>query len=147
MLEQVTGHLSNTLITDVTHIKSDITLKLGEIKLWVHTAWRLEKEGRIVVGNDNLVELLYHPDYEYDYELMVAFIKDCIKGVTIEEVKYTEFNELILTISDGFTFRSFQTNGDDEDDADNFQLYIAKQRYLVYPKKVELEELGQFYKG
>ena len=147
MLNQVTDYLSKARITDVSHIKSDISLVLGEIKLWVHTPWRLEREGRIVIGNDNLVELLYHEDYKYDYELSVAFIKDCLNGAIIEDVKYSDFNELILKISNGFTFRSFQTNGDDEDDVDNFQLYLSKQRYLVYPKKVELEDLGQFYKG
>ncbi|KAA3624004.1 MAG: hypothetical protein DWQ02_23765 [Bacteroidetes bacterium] len=147
MLDQVTGYLSNVLITDVSHIDSDITLKLGEIKLWVHTSWRLEKEGRIVIGNDNLVELLYHEDYKFDYDASKVFIKDCLKGATIIDVKYSDFNELILLISNGFTFRSFQTNGDEEDDADNFQLYLSKQRFLVYPTKVELEDLGQFYRG
>ena len=146
MLDQVTNFLLNAVITDVTHTESHITLQLGENKLWVHTAWRLEREGRIVVGNDNLVELLYHEDYKYDCDLMKAFIKDCLKDATIVDVKYTEFNELILTTSNSFTFRSFQTNGDDEDDADNFQLYIPKKRYLVYPTKVELEDLHQFYK-
>lgn len=147
MLNQVTDYLSNALITDVSHIESDITLKLGKIKLWVHTPWRLEKQGRIVIGNDNLVELLYHEDYKYDYETSLAFIKDSLKDAIIVEVKYSDFNELILKFSNGYTFRSFQTNGDDDDDADNFQLYLSKQRFLVYPKKVELEDLGPFYKG
>ena len=147
MLNQVTNYLSNSLITDIRHIDSDISLVLEKIKLWVHTPWRLEKDKRIVIGNDNLVELLYHEDYKFDYEEAKVFIKDCINHATIVEVNYSEFNELVLELSNGFTFRSFQTNGAKEDDVENFQLYLSKQRFLVYPAKVELEDLGPFYKG
>ena len=147
MLNQVTKYLSNSLVTDVSHIDSDISIKLGEIKLWVTTPWRLEKEGRIVIGNDNLVELLYHEDYKYDYDTSVTFIKNSLKHTVIVDVNYTDYNELILNFNNGYTFRSFQTNGNEEDDADNFQLYLSKQRYLVMPNKVELEDLGPFYKG
>ena len=147
MLNQVTDYLTNALVTDVSHIQSDISIKLGEIKIWVHTPWRLEKEGRIVIGNDNLVELLEHEDYKYDYETSVAFIKDGLKDAVIVEVNYSNFNELNLKFSNGYTFRSFQTYGEEDDDFDNFQLYLSKQRYLVYPEKVELEDLGQFHTG
>lgn len=147
MLDQVTGYLADSRITDVSHIKSDIALVLGENRLWIDTPWRLERNGRIVIGNDNLVELLYHEDYKFDYESSVAFIKDCLKGAVIVEVNYSDFNELILQLSNGYRFRSFQTFGDDEDEVENFQLTISKKRYLVYPKKIEIEDLGGFYKG
>lgn len=147
MLDQVTNYLSNAVITEVSHIESDITLKLGDLKLWVQTAWRLEKDGRIVVGNDNLVELLYHDDYEYDYGVTKDLIKDSIINATIIDVSYTDFNELILSLSNGFKFRSFLSNGDEDNDADTFQLYKEKQRFIVCSKKVELENLHQFYKG
>ena len=146
-MNEVSQYLLNARITDVSHIKSDIALVLGEHRLWLDTAWRIEKEGRIVIGNDNLVELLSHEDYKFDYEDAVVIIKECLKDSVITELRYSDFNELILRLSNGHTFRSFQTFGDDEDEVENFQLTIAKQRYLVYPKKVELQDLGKFYKG
>ncbi len=147
MLNQVTDYLSNSIVSDVSHTDSDISIILGEIKLWVTTPWRIEKEGRIVIGNDNLVDLLYHEDYKYDYDTSLAFIKDCLWDATIVDVGYSNFNELTLTFSNGYTFRPFQTNGQEEDDADNFQLYIPnRKRFLVCPNKVELEDLHQFYK-
>ena len=144
MLDQVTDYLSNARITDVSHIDSDITFQLGEIKLWVATAWRLEKEGAIVVGKDNLHENLSHEDYRDEYDSLKEFIKTCIQEATIVEVNYSAFNEFILSLSTGYIFRSFQTNGED---AENCQLYVGKQRYLVYPQRVDLEDLHQFYKG
>ncbi|MEL6257023.1 MAG: hypothetical protein AAFR87_33825 [Bacteroidota bacterium] len=144
MLEQVTTYISNSQITDVSHINSDITIELGEIKVWISSSWRLESEGTIRIGNDNLVESLSHEDYKEDYNESVAFVKECLYNSTIIEVKYSDFQELTLTLSSGFTFRSFQAYGND---AENFQLYTTKQRYLVYPDKVELEDLGPFYKG
>lgn len=146
-LNQVTEYITNSLVTDIYHIDSDISIILGEIKLWVSTPWRLEKENRIVIGSENLVELLYHEDYKYDYDTSVTFIMDCLKHTIIVDVNYTDYNELIISFNNGYTFRSFQTHGNEEADADNFQLYLSKQRYLVMPNKVELEDLGPFYKG
>lgn len=144
MLDQVTGYLSNARITDVSHIDSDITFQLGENKLWVATSWRLEKECKIVVGSDNLVEYLSHEDYRDDYDSAINFIKDGLCDSTLVEVSYSDWNELIVKLSSGYSFRSFQAYGDD---AENFQLYIQKKRYLVYPNKVDIEDLHQFYKG
>ncbi len=143
MLKQVTDYLLKKQITHVSHIDTDITIKLGENRLWVTTSWRLEKEATIVIGNDNLVELLYHEDYKEEYQSSLDFIKNCLCNTTIVEVKYSDWNELILKLSNGYTFRTFQSYGDD---AENFQLYIPQQRFLVYTNKVDLEDLGQFNK-
>ena len=141
MLDQVTDLLSNTVITDVSHIRSDIGLQLGENRLWVDSPWRIETEGRIVIGNDNLIELLEHEDYKFDHAEAVAFIKAKLKGTKVINVSYSNFNELTLELSNGCTFRSFQTFGTEENDVENFQLTLAEKRYLVYPNKVELLDL------
>lgn len=147
MLSQITDYLTKGTITQVRHIDSDITIVMDEIKLWVTTPWRLENEGRVVMGNDNLVELLVHEDYKDDYQDCVTFISKSLNGTSITKVSYTPYNELILKFSNGITFRSFQTNGSEEDDADSFQLYIPKKRYIATPGGIELEDLGPFYKG
>ena len=74
-------------------------------------------------------------------------ISDALKGSTITAISFSQFNELTLEFSAGYTFRSFQTNGNEEDDADSFQLYIPKQRYIATPGGIELEDLGPFYRG
>ena len=74
----------------------------------------------------------------------LVLIKDCLCNTTIINVNYSDWNELILELSSGYIFRSFQSYGED---AENFQLCIQKKRFLVYPNKVELENLHQFYKG
>ena len=142
MLNQVTNYLSKALITNVSHLEADITLELGENKLWVASSWRLEKEGIIVIGNELLVEMLSHVDLKEDYHSFLGFIKNHLNNSTIVNVTYSDFNELILKLSNGFTFRTFQAYGDS---AENFQLYIPKKRFLVYTNRVELENLHQFY--
>ena len=142
MLNQVTEHLQGSQITDVSHIKSDITLAIGDVRLWVDTPWRIEREGVIWLGNDNLVEWLSHEDYRDDYEEAVGLIREQLTEATIAEVRYTDFNEPILQLDNGCVLRSFQTYGDD---AENFQLYVGKRRYLVYPDRVDLENLPDLY--
>lgn len=141
MLEQVTALLSHAQISDVTHNDSDISLQLGEQKLWISTPWRIEKERTILIGNDNLLEYLSHEDYKDDYDEALDFIKESLKGSTIVEIAYSDFSELILKLSNGHIFRSFQSYGDD---AENFQLYVEKKRFLVYPDKVDVENLHKF---
>lgn len=142
MLNQVTAYLSHAQITDVSHNDSDISLQLGAHKLWVSTPWRIEKERTILMGNDNLLEYLSHDDYKDDYEEALDFIKENLIGSTIVEVAYSDFSELILKLSNGHNFRSFQSYGDD---AENFQLYIEKKRLLVYLDRVDVENLHKFY--
>ena len=147
MLNEVTGYLSKALITNVTHIDSDISLALGAYKLWITCSWRLEKDNGILVGNDNLVELRLHEDYKDDYDDTVQSIKDRLIGTVITKVYYSQWNELTLNFSSGHVLRTFLTNGQEEDDADCFQFYLTKQRYIVMPQGVELEDLGPFYKS
>ena len=66
MIDQIISYIDNSTITEVRHIDSDIMLVMDKIKLWVTTPWRLESNDRVVMGNDNLVELLEHEDYKFD---------------------------------------------------------------------------------
>lgn len=135
MLSQVKALLYDREVTLVKHIDSDITIGFGENRLWVATPWRLEKEGVIVIGSGNLVDRLSHEDYRDDYDECLKVIASYVSGKSVE-VEFTDFNELIIQFSSGYTFHSFQDYGDD---AENFQLYVHDHRYLVYPDHVEKE--------
>lgn len=139
MLSTIKGLLSGQKVSSVRHIESDITIVLGDVRLWVDSPWRLEREGAVVVGSGNLVETLSHEDYKADYDDWITVVERHASG-SISDVEFSELNEITFRLSSGHTLRTFQDYGDD---AENFQLYVPGKRYLVYPHGVEVEESSQ----
>lgn len=136
MLDKIHEQLNGRKVEAVKHIDSDITLVFEDCRLWVSTPWRLEKDGEVIVGSGNLVEALSHEDYQADYEDYLELAQSHILDATIS-LQFSDYCELIIPLSTGYTFRTFQDYGDD---AENFQFYTDRGRYLVYPNKVDFEE-------